>query len=257
MDIENVKEFWDNRPCNVRHSKEEIGSKKYFDEVENKKFFVEPHILQFSDFSKYENKKVLEIGCGIGTAAINFSRSKAIYTGVELSKTSLDLTKKRFEVYNQKGNFYLGNAEELSTFLPIEEYDLIYSFGVIHHSPNPQKIINEIKRYMGNHSILKIMIYAKNSWKNFMIEAGLDQPEAQHGCPIAFTYTEQEAKNLLKGFDIISIEQAHIFPYVIEDYKNNIYKKEAWFENMPKEIFSVLEKNIGWHMLITAKLGEY
>ena len=92
--IDDVKQFWNDRPCNVRHSKKETGTKSYFDEVEKKKFFVEPHIKSFSHFNEWNGKKVLEIGCGMATAGINFARYGADYTGVELSKESLELAKK-------------------------------------------------------------------------------------------------------------------------------------------------------------------
>jgi len=252
--INDVKQFWDGRPCNVRHSKEQKGTIEYFDEVEKKKFFVEPHIKSFSHFNEWEGKKVLEIGCGLATAGINFARYGADYTGVELSDESLELAKKRFDVYGKDGRFYSGNAEQLSSFVPVETYDLIYSFGVIHHSPHPEKIISEIKKYMNKDSTLKIMLYGKDSWKNYMIECGLDQPEAQYGCPIANTYTKDEVVDLLEGYDIISIEQDHIFPYQIEPYKKGEYIKQPWFESMPDEMFKSLEKNLGWHLLITAKL---
>ena len=139
--IENVKQFWDDRPCNIRHSKKEIGSKEYFDEVENKKLTAEPHIKTFSNFDEWDGKKVLEIGCGLATVGINFASHGADYTGVELSEESLKLAKQRFDVYEMQGKFFSGNAEYLSTFVPIETYDLVYSFGVIHHSPNPEKIV--------------------------------------------------------------------------------------------------------------------
>ena len=252
--IEEVKKFWDDRPCNVRHSSKEVGTKEYFDEVETKKFFVEPHILEFTNFPEWEGKKVLEIGCGLATAGINFASNGADYTGVELSEESLTLARKRFEVFGQEGNFYSGNAEELSSFVPVETYDLIYSFGVIHHSPQPEKIISEIKKYMNENSVLKIMLYAKDSWKNYMIESGLDQPEAQYGCPIANTYTKQDVVELLDGYEVLSIEQDHIFPYQVEPYKRGEYIKQPWFESMPPEMFRTLEKNLGWHLLITARL---
>jgi len=252
--IEEVKKFWDDRPCNVRHSSKEVGTKEYFDEVETKKFFVEPHILEFTNFPEWECKKVLEIGCGLATVGINFASNGADYTGVELSEESLALARKRFEVLEQEGKFYSGNAEELSSFVPVETYDLIYSFGVIHHSPQPEKIISEIKKYMNENSVLKIMLYAKDSWKNYMIESGLDQPEAQYGCPIANTYTKQDVIELLDGYEVLSIEQDHIFPYQVEPYKRGEYIKQPWFESMPPEMFRTLEKNLGWHLLITARL---
>jgi len=251
--IDDVRTYWDDRPCNVRHSKKEKGTREYFDEVEAKRYTAEPHIPDFAGFSDTNGKKVMEVGCGMATEGINFARAGATYTGTDLSIESLDLAKKRFKVYNSEGNFYLGNSEELSSFVPVETYDLIYSFGVIHHSPHPEKIISEIKKYMNKDSILKIMLYAKDSWKNYMIEAGHDQPEAQYGCPIANTYTKDEVHHLLDGFDV-TIEQNHIFSYQIEPYKRGEYVKQPWFEAMPDEIFEVLKKNLGWHLLITAKL---
>lgn len=252
--IEEVKKFWNDRPCNIKHSSKELGTIEYFDEVEIKKFRAEPHILKFTEFPQWKNKKVLEIGCGLGTVGINFALNGADYTGVELSKESLEITKKRFEVYNQSGKFYLGNAEELSSFVPAETYELIYSFGVIHHSPHPENIVSEIKKYMNENSVLKIMLYAKDSWKNYMIGAGLDQPEAQYGCPIANTYTKQDVVELLDGYEVLSIEQDHIFPYQIEPYKKGKYIKQPWFDTMSTKMFETLEKNLGWHLLITAKL---
>ena len=252
--IEEVKKFWNDRPCNIRHSSKEIGTLDYFNEVTKKKFFVENHILHFTKFPQWEDKKVLEIGCGLGTVGINFPFNGADYTGVELSEESLEIAKQRFSLYNQQGRFYLGNAEELSSFVPVETYDLIYSFGVIHHSPHPEKIVSEIKKYMNEDSVLKIMLYAKDSWKNYMIEAGLDQPEAQYGCPIANTYTKEDVVELLNGYEVLSIEQDHIFPYQIEPYKRGEYVKQPWFDVMPPEMFRSLEKNLGWHLLITAKL---
>ena len=254
--IEEVKKYWDDRPCNVRHSDKERGTREYFDEVEKKRYTVEPHIPAFAEFSRWNGKKVLEVGCGMATEGINFVRAGAQYTGTDLSQESIDLAFSRFVSYNVEGQLRTGNAEELSSFVPVETYDLIYSFGVIHHSPNPEKIISEIKKYMNKDSLLKIMLYAKDSWKNAMIRADLDQPEAQYGCPIANTYNFQDVQNLLKGFRITGYEQRHIFPYRIEPYKKGLFIKEPWFEAMPDKVFNALQFQLGWHLLITAKLED-
>jgi hypothetical protein len=101
------------------------------------------------------------------------------------------------------------------------------------------------------------MVYAKNSWKHLMIEAGFDQPEAQSGCPVAFTYTHDEVRQeLLKGYEVTSIEQDHIFAFVIEKYIKYEYEIVPWFAAMPREMFRALEKNLGWHTLIVATLGR-
>ena len=167
VDIEKVQAFWDQQPCNVRHSLKRVGTREYFDEVEARKYFVEPHIPHFAQFDRWSNKKVLEIGCGIGTDTINFARSGAWITAVELSKNSQEIAKKRAEVYKLQDRirFYVGNSEELSTFVPVEPYDLIYSFGVIHHTPHPQKVIEQMRYYTRIGSTVKIMVYHRHSWK--------------------------------------------------------------------------------------------
>ena len=71
--IEDVKKYWNDRPCNVRHSSKEVGTREYFHEVAEKKFTVEPHIIPFSQFPKWKDKKVLEVGCGLGTVGLNFA----------------------------------------------------------------------------------------------------------------------------------------------------------------------------------------
>jgi len=254
--IDSVRNFWDERPCNIKHSNAEFCTKEYFDEVEKRKYFVEPHIPDFAEFDNWKNKKVLEIGCGIGTDAVNFARAGAEYTGIELSKNSLDIAIKRFDAFNLEGTFYHGNAEDLTSLVPIQKYDLIYSFGVLHHTPRPEKVIKMLRAYMGKSSEFRLMLYAKNSWKAIMIEAGLEQPEAQKGCPIANTYDKKDIDNLLEDYDILDISQTHIFPYVVEKYINYEYELQPWFKEMPKEMFLALEKHLGWHTLITCMLKE-
>lgn len=251
--IEDVKSYWDARPCNIRHSKAEIGTVEYFEQVERRKYFVEPHIPVFADFPAWKGKKVLEIGCGIGTDAVNFARAGAEYHAIELSETSLDLARRRFDLFGLKGEFHQGNAERLSEIVPVQEFDLIYSFGVIHHTSDPRKVVEEARRFMGAASEFRLMLYAKNSWKNIMIEAGFDQPEAQSGCPIAYTYTHDEIRALLSGYEVLDIRQAHIFPYVVEKYVKHEYQRQPWFEAMPAELFKALEDALGWHTLVRAR----
>src|SRR5271167_4341125 len=118
VQVARVKEYWDGRPCNIRHSPQPIGTKEYFDEVEARKYFVEPHIPGFAQFEKWRGKRVLEIGCGIGTDTINFARHGAQVTAIDLSEKSLAIARERAIVYGVQDQvqFHSGNAEELDRF---------------------------------------------------------------------------------------------------------------------------------------------
>jgi 2-polyprenyl-3-methyl-5-hydroxy-6-metoxy-1,4-benzoquinol methylase len=140
--IDQVKEFWDRWPCNIRHSPKPVGTRQYFEEVESRKYFVEPHIPRFTQFERWKGKKIIEIGCGIGTDSVNSARAGADLIAVDFSEKSLEACRKRLEVYGFKGRFYCGNAEELSAFVPVEPYGLVYSSGVIHHTPRPERFFN-------------------------------------------------------------------------------------------------------------------
>src|SRR4029453_12165479 len=215
--IERVQEYWDRQPCNIRHGRSPVGKREYFDEVEQRKYFVEPHIPPFADFSRWGGKKVLELGCGIGTADVNFARGGAEVTVVELSGESVDLCRQRFAVFGLTATFHQGNAEELSRVVPVETYDLIYSFGVIHHTPTPSRALEEIRKYMGPGSELRLMLYAKLSWKTLLVPLQRVQPEAQSDCPVVYTYTARGIRRLLDDLDVLSIRKDHIFPWRIPD----------------------------------------
>jgi SAM-dependent methyltransferase len=253
--IETVAEYWNRRPCNIRHSTAEIGSRQYFEEVEQRKYFVEPHIPEFARFELWRGRRVLEVGCGIGTDAVNFARAGAEYTGADLSAASLALARRRFEVLGLSGRLIEANAEELAQRLEPGSFDLVYSFGVIHHTPRPDAVVRQVRRLIRPDGEFRLMLYAKDSWKDAMIEAGFDQPEAQSGCPIAFTYTRDDVRGLLEpaGFHVVSMTQDHIFPYVIEKYVRYEYELRPWFAAMPRDMFRALERRFGWHMLIVAK----
>lgn len=263
--VDDVRNYWNNRPCNIRHSPKDVGSREYFDEVERRKYFVEPHIPLFAEFERWEGKRVLEIGCGIGTDTMNFARAGAKVTAVDLSEESLHVARRRAEVFGLQDRitFIQANAERLSEFVPVETYDLVYSFGVIHHTPNPENVVREVLKYMNKQSQFKMMVYNRYSWKVLwvLLKYGkckfwdLDKivakySEAQTGCPITYSYSRKSIINLLYDFEINKIFVDHIFPYTIEEYKKYTYKKTWYFNLLPYKLFRILEKNAGWHLCV-------
>jgi 2-polyprenyl-3-methyl-5-hydroxy-6-metoxy-1,4-benzoquinol methylase len=250
--ITEIVNYWNSQPCNIKHSDQPVGSIEYFEEVRNKRYQVEPHILKFADFDKWKGKRVLEIGCGIATDGIEFAKAGAEYIGIDISNESIELAKQRFHVYNLPGTILNLDAHSNLLF-DLGKFDLVYSFGVLHHYPNIQHIINRISKLLDQDGIVKFMVYAKNSWKYAMIQDGLDQFEAQSGCPYADVFTVEDIKNLLIKFIIESIEQDHCFMFNIPEYKKGNFVLESWFEHLPHLMKQAVNKHLGWHLLVTAR----
>jgi 2-polyprenyl-3-methyl-5-hydroxy-6-metoxy-1,4-benzoquinol methylase len=270
VQIARVRDYWNNRPCNIRHSTAPIGSRDYFDQVEARKYFVEYHIPGFAEFDRWRGKKVLEIGCGIGTDTINFARAGAHVTTVDLSDKSMEVARQRAAVFGLRDRirFCPGNAEELSSFLPAEPYDLIYSFGVIHHTPHPDAVLAQLRKYSQPGTTLKVMVYHRHSYKVAWIlltegkgrfwkleELIARNSEAQTGCPVTYTYTRRQGREWLErhGFRVSDARVEHIFPYYIPEYVQYRYVKEWYFRWMPHPLFRALERRFGWHLCLTAE----
>ncbi|MBL8798309.1 MAG: class I SAM-dependent methyltransferase [Planctomycetia bacterium] len=268
--IESVADYWNRRPCNIRHSPRDVGTRAYFDEVEQRKYFVEPHIPRFADFPRWRGLRVLEIGCGIGTDTINFARHGAFVTAVDLSEKSLEVAQQRAAVYgvSDRIRFFRANVEELQRSLPVEPYDLVYSFGVLHHTPHPERALEQLRAYLHADSTVKLMLYHRYAWKVFQLLATASQgkfwrraelvakhSEAQTGCPVTYTYSRQEACRLLErqGLTVSESWVDHIFPYQVEAYKEYRYVKEWYFRHWPAALFRRLEQRFGWHLCLTAR----
>jgi 2-polyprenyl-3-methyl-5-hydroxy-6-metoxy-1,4-benzoquinol methylase len=269
VSVDEVREYWNRRPCNIRHSSKSVGSKEYFDEVEARKYFVEPHIAGFAEFALWRGKRVLEIGCGIGTDTMNFARQGADVTVAELSDESIKVAEQRAAVFGLSDHitFYSGNAEMLASFVPVQPHELIYSFGVIHHSPHPERILEQARAYARPGTTLKVMVYNRRSWKVFwmILKYGkgdfrktrkliAEHSEAQFGSPVTYAYTKLELQKMLgrHGFRVTDIFVDHIFPWRIADYVEYRYVKVWYFRWLPERLFRRLERVLGWHLCATA-----
>jgi SAM-dependent methyltransferase len=164
--------------------------------------------------------------------------------------------------------FVQANAEELTSALDDEPYDLVYSFGVIHHTPHPERALAEMRALMAPGGTLKLMIYHRRSWKVFWIVAAhgrgrfwktdelvAEHSEAQTGCPVTFSYTRSEARELVEsnGFRVKDLHVDHVFPYRIRDYVEYRYVKVPYFRWMPVRLFRAFERRFGWHLLVAAE----
>jgi 2-polyprenyl-3-methyl-5-hydroxy-6-metoxy-1,4-benzoquinol methylase len=245
-----IQNYWNLHPCNSTYSELTIGTHEYFLEIERNRYRREPHIPKFTEFPLWRGKRVLEIGCGIGVETINFARAGARVTSVDMSSTSVELAQKfaEHEGLLDKINFYNGDAENLSSFLPPQRFDLIFSHGVIHHTIDQKRVIREIAKFSHNYTRVKIMLYNLISFVTlyFMLRHPRDlitfksiqkliskHSELYDGCPLTRAYTKRTAKELLyPEFIIDDIKIAHI--------------------TSKTKLLNPLQSVIGWNLLIDA-----
>lgn len=248
-----IKDYWDRQPCNVKHSDAPVGSMAYFDEVTAKRYRAEPHILDFAGFHAWRGRRVLEIGSGIGSDAEQFARHGADYVGIDVSAQSLHICRQRFEVYGLAGQFYQGSVTDRDWLRDLGRFDLVYSYGVLHHTPGMRQHLDNISEVLSPGGELRFMVYAKNSWKYAMIQKGLDQFEAQAECPYAQAFTREQIEIMLESrYDTQSITQDHCFMYDIPAYKQGRFELLPWFAVMSEEMRAAMRQYLGWHLLIKA-----
>jgi ubiquinone/menaquinone biosynthesis C-methylase UbiE len=167
---ERVRAFWQEHPCGTKFADAPEGSRRFFELVEEHRYQKEWHIPAAADFQSSSGLRVLEIGCGLGTDGAQFAKAGADYTGVDLTDAAIELARKRFELFGLPGKFRTADAEQLD--FPDESFDLVYSHGVLHHTPDVASAVREIHRVLRPGGNAKVMLYHRDSY-NYRINISI------------------------------------------------------------------------------------
>lgn len=159
---ERVRAFWQAHPCGTKFSDAEMGTREFFERIEAHRYEKEWHISAAAGFANANGLKVLEIGCGIGTDGAQFAKAGADYTGVDLTDAAIELARKRFELFGLKGQFQVADAENLD--FQDESFDVVYSHGVLHHTPDIDAAVREIHRVLKPGGRAIVMLYHRGSY---------------------------------------------------------------------------------------------
>jgi ubiquinone/menaquinone biosynthesis C-methylase UbiE len=213
-----VQAYWDAHPCGTQFTGLEWGSREFFDAVTRERYARQPFMADAVGFTLYRGKRLLEIGCGLGTDLMEFARHGARVTGLDLTHASVALARRRFELESMAGQFAVGDAENMP--FSDNSFDVVYSFGVLHHTPDTRRAFGEVHRVLKPGGEAVIMLYHSHSshlylgyplellarlskgkaWLNrteyFRIYDGEDNP-------LGKAYTRKQVRNLFQGFDII------------------------------------------------------
>jgi ubiquinone/menaquinone biosynthesis C-methylase UbiE len=210
-----VKDFWDQASCGEDIYLKGFTADDYLYHTKQRDR-LEPEIVQFGEFSRFRGKRTLEIGVGLGSDHQKLAEAGANLCGIDLTPRAIGHTKRRFELFGLQSELQVADAENLP--FPNESFDAVYSWGVIHHSPDTPKAIEEIYRVLKPGGFAKIMIYHKYSMVGLMLwlRYGLLKLKPFTSMETIYSkylespgtkaYTRAEAQILFKKFKITNID---------------------------------------------------
>jgi ubiquinone/menaquinone biosynthesis C-methylase UbiE len=209
--LEEVRDFWNADPCGSRY----LGDRADFEAHARARYQLEPYIHEFAGFAQSGGQHVLEVGVGMGADYLEWLKAGAQATGVDLSSASLEQAKRRCEMAGYAADLRVSDAEHLP--FPDNTFDIVYSYGVMHHSPDTAQCIREAWRVLKHGGALRIMIYHHPSLTGFMLwlrygwlrGRSLRQAVYDHlESPGTKSYTQEEARSMLQGFEQVEFRQA-------------------------------------------------
>ena len=156
----------------------EPGSAAFFHEVDERFFIRAEQIIGWSrrpfdtliDFDALKEKRVLEVGVGCGSHASLLSSAAGSFTGIDLTEYATRMTSRRFQMEGRRSAISRMDAEQLA--FPDASFDFVWSWGVIHHSANTRRVLEEIHRVLRPGGICTCMVYHWSPW-NAWIRGGL------------------------------------------------------------------------------------
>lgn len=207
---EDVRNHWQAAPCGDRLAESERGSTAYFREVEETRYRAEPFIPGFAAFDDWRGRRVLEVGVGLGTDHVQFARGGAHLSGVDLTPAAIEMTARRLGLEGLESQLQVADAERL----PFADgsFDLVYSWGVLHHTPDTEAAIAEVRRVLAPGGQVRIMLYSRRSWVAYALWVrfallrgrpwrNLKDVVADHmESPGTKAYTEPELRRLFGAF---------------------------------------------------------
>lgn len=242
---EAVRSYWNRNVNQVSFIKNpEIGSPKFFEESEALCYKYHYHLPPLFDqlSQKYPGGKLLEVGCSMGRDLLQFAQRDFQVTGVDITEQGINLAKQRFALAGQAADLQVGDGEKLA--FSDDTFDVVYSFGVLHHTPDTETAINEVWRVLRKGGTAVVMLYHRHSL-NYIAHILLDVPadgSRSDPVPVARTYSRQQTRNLFALFSKVDIEVDYLFG-------------TGWGvinHLMPKPLHRLLGKYIGWHLMIRA-----
>src|SRR5215216_7301322 len=258
-----AREQWSQDPCGAEYDRDhDLGTREFFDEVERYRYReYAAWMPRLMGFDKFRDAQLLEIGCGMGTDLLQFARGGARCTGIDLTPRSVEITRHRFKLYGADGDFMISDGERLP--FRDESFDVVYSNGVLHHTPDTAGAIREAHRVLRPGGTAKVMLYHRHSlnfWFEIVLRRGVLGAEFLRGRSAeeimsrVIEFSDHDARPLVK---VYSRKQARelfrLFKNVVIEVEQLTRAELRFLSPLVSEsMLDRLRKRIGWNAIVTA-----
>jgi len=243
-----VKAFWEANPLCASTIQHEPGTLEFFKEHERLRLESEPAELQreLYEWDRHAGERLLDVGCGTGYVVSLYARGGAKVTGVDIAERSVELTKQRLTLLGLTADVRVANAEALP--FPDRSFDVVSSFGVLHHTPDTGRALSEVHRVLKPGGKAILMFYHRNSFayrllfpakrllqREWAQKTAQDQVNAVDGPgnPLGKVFSRQELMALMPGFTDFEFHTWELFfrhagkmPAFLHDF---IARRWGWF----------------------------
>jgi ubiquinone/menaquinone biosynthesis C-methylase UbiE len=241
-----VRDYWERHIHDLDITRHAVGSRGFFDDLDQYHFEKLHHLLRLVDFAGYRGQSVLDVGCGAGVDLARFAKGGATVTGIDLTESAIELAKVNFAQQGLHGDLRIGNGE----YLPFADssFDLVYAHGVVQYTVDPRRLVEECCRVLKPGGEAIVQGYNRISWLNALsklMKVGLEHDDA----PVLLKFSIGEFRRLLAGFSEVTIvpERFPVKTRLHGGWKGTVYNGAfvGTFNALPRP----LVRRFGWHLL--------
>lgn len=249
-----IRRYWNERIHDLEMASHPVGTREFFDELDDYRFDKLHYLPRLVDFGAYRGRRLLEVGCGIGTDLVRFARGGARTVGVDLATTAVALARRNFALHGIDGaRLLVADAEDL----PFVDgsFDVVYGHGVVQYTAQARRLIAECHRVLAPGGEAIFMVYNRLSWLNALsrvTKVALEHEDA----PVIRKYSIREFRALLSPFADVRIVPER-FPV-----KSRLHKgwKAAVFNALFVGAFNALPRAwvrpLGWHLMAFCRKAD-
>ena len=247
--IARIAAYWDERIHDLAITTHPVGTPGFFQQLHEYRYDKLNYLPHLVDFAGYAGKNLLEVGCGAGIDLVRFAQGGANVTGIDLSKTAIDLARQNFAQSEQQADLRLMNGEHMQ--FADNTFDVVYAHGVLQYTADTAKMIAEIYRVLKPGGQLIMMVYNRISWLNLMRNV-TKVPLEHEDAPVLEKFSIGELKQLLQPF--------HDYRIIPERFPVATKLHSGWkarlFNSVFVKVFNLLPrrwvKPFGWHLMAFA-----